>query len=82
MTTAESRSEIADLKHEIGLLQAHIDKHDSLIGNGPETIRVLMAECDDWRTAVTALCRIANITLNQLTEAGLCFHIAIEGKDD
>lgn len=68
-----------ELQSEIARLREYIDRHDSLITNGPETILKLQEECDRWRAAVFDLCLIVDPTVQQLMEAG--FSVQIEIKE-
>ena len=78
MTAGYAEFNLQQLEAEVEQLQAYIDKHESLIANGPETIRKLQEECDRWRVAVTDLCAFANVTVAQIIEAGLRVHIETE----
>jgi phage-related protein len=69
---------LEEAQAEIDRLQAYIDKHDSLITNGPETIRKLQDECDRWQEGVTKLCLMADITWGQIVAAGMRIHIETE----
>ena len=68
-----------ELQSEIASLREYIERHDSLIVNGPSTICNLQEECDRWRDAVADLCLIVNPTVQQLMKAG--FSVQIEIKE-